>query len=434
MNEIEVPKGWLTEPLKNMCDFFVPMRDKPTEFDGKVPWLRIDEISQKFTDGSKAKHRVSEKTIQDMKLRVYPIGTVLCSCSATLGVCTITKAKLTTNQTFIGIFPKTTIFNEYLYYYLKAKITDLTKLGKGTTISYISRQKFENFHIVYPANIEDQKKIVRKLDHVLDYIEEKKKEIFLHINRFSVKKINENYRHHILKLAFDGTLTNEKITNSKMDEPQIPKKWKIVTLADIILETKLGANFNRSQQSTSNSTPYLKMNNITKYGTLSLNNITFVNATKKEIEEFRLHCNDLLFNTRNSLELVGKTTIWDNSLENCIFNLNIMRIRFQKDIVPKFVNYFMLSNYFQNPMKQFKQQTTNVCAIYARDLFAQKIYLPPIETQKQIVQILDKKFDDWEKQIIQIKDIEQNHQLIKDHFNYLSSSILDVAFSGKLVN
>ena len=48
MSQIQVPKGWSIEPLKNMCDFFVPMRDKPKEFDGTIPWLRIDEINGKF--------------------------------------------------------------------------------------------------------------------------------------------------------------------------------------------------------------------------------------------------------------------------------------------------------------------------------------------------------------------------------------------------
>ena len=163
MSQIQVPKGWNIEPLKNMCDFYVPMRDKPQKFDGDVPWLRIDEIKSKFIDGHNAKHRVSEEIIEKMKLRVYPVGTVLCSCSATIGVCAITRAEVITNQTFIGVYPKTKIFNEYLYYYLISKVKDLTKLGKGTTISYISRDKFENLNILFPP-LETQKKIVQILD------------------------------------------------------------------------------------------------------------------------------------------------------------------------------------------------------------------------------------------------------------------------------
>ena len=50
-----------------------------------------------------------------MKLRVYPKGTVIVSCSAYLGVCAITTQPLVTNQTFIGLVPGKEIDNKYLH-------------------------------------------------------------------------------------------------------------------------------------------------------------------------------------------------------------------------------------------------------------------------------------------------------------------------------
>ena len=199
---------WTVYSLKDLCDFYVPMRDKPQEFDGEVPWLRINEINKKFIDGNNAKFRVSEKTIKDMKLRVYPIGTVLFSCSASIGTCAITTNELVTNQTFIGIYPQKKLFNEFLYYYLLSKVKELIALGKGTTILYISRKKFENLKISLPS-LPVQKEIVQTIINAEDKFKE-------HVTKF--ENIKENYdskikyvdglRTSVLNSAFSGKLVN----------------------------------------------------------------------------------------------------------------------------------------------------------------------------------------------------------------------------------
>jgi type I restriction enzyme, S subunit len=201
-------KEWNIHSLKTMCDFYVPMRDKPTEFDGDIPWLRIDEIKKKFTDGSNAKYRVSKKTIKDMKLRIYPIGTVLCSCSASIGTCTITTEELTTNQTFIGIFPKHTIYNEFLYYYLKANIQILRELGKGTTIPYISRKKFENLQIPCPDSL-IQKQIIQNIKSAEKKFQSQKKQFENIKNNYESKiKYINHIQSSVLDSAFSGKLLN----------------------------------------------------------------------------------------------------------------------------------------------------------------------------------------------------------------------------------
>ena len=45
---------------------------------------------------------------------------------------------------------------------------------------------------------------------------------------------------------------------------------------------------------------------------------------------------DFLFNTRNSRELVGKTTLFPGG-EGTVFNNNIMRIRFRTIVLPEYI-------------------------------------------------------------------------------------------------
>jgi len=163
--EIETPEEWKITELQHHAELYVPMRDKPKKFDGNIPWLRIEDLDEKYASDSKSNQRVSLETIKEMKLRVYPIGTVLCSCSATIGICAITTQKLTTNQTFIGITPNDSLDNQFLYYFLTTQKNYLNSVGSGSTILYISRKKFEKMKIVLPP-LQEQQKIVTILSNV----------------------------------------------------------------------------------------------------------------------------------------------------------------------------------------------------------------------------------------------------------------------------
>ena len=56
---------------------------------------------------------------------------------------------------------------------------------------------------------------------------------------------------------------------------------------------------------------------------------------------------------------------------------------------PQFVCYQMNSPKFREKLKAGKRATTNVCAIYAKDLLPIKITLPNLELQNQIVNKID---------------------------------------------
>jgi len=146
-----IPADWNIIKLKDCtADIIVPMRDKPKKFGGHIPWCRIEDFDGKFLYNSKSGQTVDEKTISDMRLKVFPAGTVICSCSASMGICAIAGNPLTTNQTFIGIVPDEKIYNEFLFYLLGYYSPRLEAQSTGTTIGYIPRKIFENFIIPLP--------------------------------------------------------------------------------------------------------------------------------------------------------------------------------------------------------------------------------------------------------------------------------------------
>jgi len=155
---------WEEKKLEDIIiDFIVPMRDKPKNLTGSIPWCRIEDFDGMYLRKSKSVQGVAEKTVKEMNLKVYPINTLLVSCSADLGRCAITQSPLITNQTFIGLVPDEELVNViFLYYVMSNSRSELNARSSGTTISYLSRKEFEQFEVIIP-DIKEQQKIASTL-------------------------------------------------------------------------------------------------------------------------------------------------------------------------------------------------------------------------------------------------------------------------------
>ena len=412
--EIVVPRGWSTKPLKDMCDFFVPMRDKPQEFGGNIPWLRIDEINGKFVDGINAKFRVSEKTIKDMKLRVYPIGTVLYSCSATVGKCSITKEKLTTNQTFIGIFPKEKIFNEYLYYFLKSRIKELTNLGKGTTIAYISRKKFENLNIIFPELMK-QKKLAQKLDHILGELEVKKEQILSLIeqNKQRIDFFEKNWINYII-----STLIPKK---------EIPNGWSLLPLSEIcnVERGKFGHRPRNDPAFYGGKYPFIQTGDVARSNgrvskfsqTLNENGFKVSRMFPKGTVVITIAAN------------IGDTAILE--FDSCFPDSLIGITPITGKTIAEYVEYAL--RLYQKDLTRDASQGTQKNINYD---FLKPLLIPipkTITEQENIVRKIKSAEEKFQSQKKQFENIKNNYESKIKYINHIQSSVLDSAFSGKLI-
>lgn len=159
-----IPEDWEVKSLNEYIDnFIVPMRDKPTDLTGQIPWCRIEDFDGKYLSESKTNQGVSLETIKKMNLKIFPVNTLLVSCSANLGKCAIVSKDLITNQTFIGLVPNKTVNVEYLFYKMSFEENRLNEMATGTTISYLSREQFEKYEITTPPTKEEQSTIANVL-------------------------------------------------------------------------------------------------------------------------------------------------------------------------------------------------------------------------------------------------------------------------------
>lgn len=201
--------------------------------------------------------------------------------------------------------------------------------------------------------------------------------------------------------------------------------WSEECLDDLIDTKTIGLVKNSKEQGDNFDYDYVKMHNISNDNTWNPVKVARVNATEAELEKFSLKEGDLLFNTRNSFELVGKSCLYEPLSDNStVFNNNIMRIRFQPKVDQRFAAYAFCSSQVVEQLEGMKQGTTNVSAIYYKTLKDLRIRFPSIPEQKRLVELLDTVFADLEKTRAKT---EQNLKNARELFD----SYLQQVFSQK---
>ena len=166
----------------------------------------------------------------------------------------------------------------------------------------------------------------------------------------------------------------------------IPQAWKCKMVGEFVDNTKLGGNY--ANDTRPSQYPLIKMGNIGR-GNIVLGKIEYVkNIIPCDAD--KLKYGDLLFNTRNTLELVGKVAVWRDELPMAYYNSNLLRFVFKKQYIATnfFMNYMLNSKLMINKLRDIATGTTSVAAIYSRDLFGITIPIPPLPEQQAIATAL----------------------------------------------
>jgi type I restriction enzyme S subunit len=190
---------------------------------------------------------------------------------------------------------------------------------------------------------------------------------------------------------------------------RIPKDWEVVRIRDINEHSLLGGNYKNGEGEK--GIPLIKMGNLDR-GKIKLNKIQNIPETLVYNNIHILKEGDFLFNTRNTLELVGKVAIWRNELSKALYNSNLLKIDFNKSKVhsTKFMNYVFNSDLVIKKLRGLATGSTSVAAIYNKDLFKLKVPLPPLPEQQKIAAILstvDEQINTTEKIIEKSKELKK---------------------------
>lgn len=159
----EIPKEWDILNLVAHTSMLTPMRDRPENLDDPIPWIRIEDFDGKYISSSKASLGVSKETVRSMNLKIYPVGTILCTSSCIMGKCAIVSRELVSNQRFIGIIPDQNTCENFLYYLMLSSSERMNYLATGALQANLSRSSFEHLKVQFPS-YQEQKEISDYLD------------------------------------------------------------------------------------------------------------------------------------------------------------------------------------------------------------------------------------------------------------------------------
>jgi type I restriction enzyme, S subunit len=187
-----------------------------------------------------------------------------------------------------------------------------------------------------------------------------------------------------------------------------PNDWTVDELGNIVSYVQLGGNYPNTE--VNGEFILIKMGNLNR-GYINLKKKYFIKQGIVPSEIDRLKRDDILFNTRNTLELVGKVAIWKNEADVAYFNSNIMRINFKEEKISSndFMNFILNTPKSIYQLRGIATGTTSVAAIYPKDLYKIKIPFPKKSEQTAIATALN----DTDALINQLKQLLTKKQNIK---------------------
>jgi type I restriction enzyme S subunit len=293
----------------------------------------------------------------------------------------------------------------FLFYQLRELIAEMAASEHlhGSTMKHINRGPFLAHSAALPP-LAEQRRIVAKLDALTARLARGRTEL----DRVAVLAARE--RKTVLTTAFS--------------EANL-KRWPSTTFDEAIAEGLIGLIRSKADQERE-GTPYVRMNHYDLDGRINTLNMTHVRCSGEELRRYTLQPGDVLFNTRNSVELVGKVALWPDGMDRHVYNNNILRLRFRRTVSPAFAFRYMMSPHFRALMEQEKSATTTVAAIYQRSLYRASIPIPGLEEQEKVAAEINAAFARADR-------LEAEAARARALLDRLEAAILARAFRGELV-
>ena len=294
------------------------------------------------------------------------------------------------------------LYLKYICYYINA--ISLAPYVTGTAQPKMNQENMNAIWIALPP-LEEQKRIVAKIEEIFPYIER-----FGEL-RSQMRSISEDLRKSILQQAIQGKLVEQrpeegtaeelyrqiqsekakllKTGKIKKEKPlpeitedeipfEIPETWKWVFVGDVCKNIQYGSS---KKSSEFGKVVVLRMGNI-QDGKIIYDKLVYT-SDNEEIKRYPLQYNDLLFNRTNSKELVGKVAIYKSEIPAIYagYLVRITPILLDSD----YLNFVMQTQFYWRYCQSVRSDAIGQSNINAEKLKRFFFPLPPLEEQKRIV-------------------------------------------------
>ena len=170
-----------------------------------------------------------------------------------------------------------------------------------------------------------------------------------------------------------------------------PKRWSeaacLGEVADIVSGVTKGRQLNGK---AARLVPYLAVVNVQDRA-LNLSTVKEIEATEEEIRRYRLLKGDLLLTEGGDPDKLGRGSLWDSELPECIHQNHVFRVRLTSNSVePLFLEWLVGSRRGKQYFLRSAKQTTGIATINMTQLRSFPLLLPPVKLQQEFAMRLAK--------------------------------------------
>ena len=344
-------------PSRNNIDYWA---------DGQYNWISIADLGtyQKYV--GETKEKISALAIQESGIKCVPANTVIMSFKLSLGKTAITKNSVYTNEAIMAFIPtgRYAVLPDYFYYLFSAR--DWTKgTNRAVMGTTLNKATLSAISVEVPP-LDEQRCIVATLDKVSDLIYKRRQQL---------DKLDELVKARFVEMFGDTVINPHELPSVCLSN-----------FADIVSGITKGRKTSGEELF---EVPYMAVSNV-KSGYIDWTTVKTIEATKSEIEQYRLQSFDVLMTEGGDPDKLGRGAIIQNPPIDCIHQNHIFRVRVDSSrLLPQY-----LEEYLQHPKakKYFlscAKQTTGIASINMTQLRNLPVLLPSLEQQKQFSAIVE---------------------------------------------
>lgn len=229
----------------------------------------------------------------------------------------------------------------------------------------VNAQEYSQYQIMVPSKPEQDKisDCLRNLDNLIT-LHQRKCEQTKNLKKYMLQKMFPQNGAKVPEIRFNG-FTHD---------------WEQRKLGDDLVSIHTGTNLLGSITNT--GMPLIKMGNIQR-GYFDTSKVEFLAENEQPDKADIVNYGDFFFNTRNTLELVGKGATWMKNSGEYAFNSNIARFEL-RNLDTIFFNYLYNTDYMTKQIHARAMGTTSVAAIYPRTLDSVEYLAPCMKEQQKI--------------------------------------------------
>lgn len=402
--------GWQTKTLGEVCEFqrgLTYSKGDEVDLSGNVVLraMNIDLASHRL-DFSDLKYISDEVVVPESK-KVRKGSLLVCTASGSkshLGkIAYIDDDYGYAFGGFMGMLvPSSELVPTYLFYVMTSGGYEdfIAALADGMNINNLKFDVLKKFRVLYPS-LPEQKRIVGILDEAFENIATAKANAYKNLQ--NARALFESHLRSVFTQRGEG--------------------WVEKRLGDVAT-TQYGLS--KSMNEVGEGFRIFRMGELQDGRLIDTGRMKFADIDRAEFEKYRLRPGDTLFNRTNSVELVGKTGLFDMPGDYCFASYLVRVVPDPEVLLPRFLNHFMSSEPFRASVKRKASRSINQANINATILANETVVFPEsLEEQWAVVTLLDRLRAEAQR-------LESIYQRKLAALEELNRSLLHEAFAGNL--